>query len=141
MTRSGLRIGEIAEHAGVSVDTIRYYERRKLLPRATRSEGGFRLFTADAIERVRFIKQAQDLGFSLDEIRMLMAGGGAEACRKTRDLLRAKLAETGQRIKALQAFNRTLSRHLRACEDELVRRGGGSNCPVVLELRDKARRR
>ncbi|HYV06100.1 MAG TPA: MerR family transcriptional regulator [Blastocatellia bacterium] len=86
MTRSGLRIGEIAGHAGVSVDTIRYYERRKLLPRATRSEGGFRIFTADAIERVRFIKQAQDQGFSLDEIRMLMAGGGADACRKTRDL-------------------------------------------------------
>ena len=140
MTRSGLRIGEIAEHAGVSVDTIRYYEKRKLLPRATRSEGGFRIFTADAIERVRFIKQAQDQGFSLDEIRMLMAGGGADACRKTKDLLRSKLVETDQRIKALREFNRTLRRHLRACEDELVRRGDASNCPVLLEISDKAKR-
>ena len=138
--QSGLRIGEIAEQAGVSVDTIRYYEKRKLLPRAPRSEGGFRLFTADAIERVRFIKQAQDQGFSLDEICMLMAGGGADACRKTRDLLRSKLAETGKRIKALQVFNRMLTHHLRACEDELVRRGDASNCPVVLEISGKAKR-
>jgi MerR family mercuric resistance operon transcriptional regulator len=56
------------------VDTVRYYERRKLLPRALRSEGGFRLFTADAIERVRFIRQAQDIGFSLNEIRIVRSG-------------------------------------------------------------------
>ncbi len=140
MTRSGLRIGEVAEHAGVSVDTVRYYERRKLLPRALRSEGGFRLFTADAIERVRFIRQAQDIGFSLNEIRMLVAGGGADECRQIRDLLQSKLAETDQRIKELRAFNRTLRRHLRACEDELSRRGEASNCPVVLEISHKARR-
>jgi DNA-binding transcriptional MerR regulator len=126
--------------AGVSVDTLRYYERRKLLPRATRSEGGFRLFTFDAIERVRFIKQAQDIGFSLDEIRMLVTGGGADECRQIRDLLLSKLVETDQRIRALRAFNRTLRRHLRACEDELAKRGDAPNCPVVLEISHKARR-
>ena len=57
VTRSGLRIGEVAQRAGVSVDTIRYYEKRRLLPRAARSEGGFRLFAVEAIERVRHIGQ------------------------------------------------------------------------------------
>src|SRR5260370_29335660 len=71
MAQSEFRIGEIAERAGGSIDTVRYYERRRLLPRASRTQGGFRVFTGDAVERVRFIKQAQELGFSLDEISAL----------------------------------------------------------------------
>jgi DNA-binding transcriptional MerR regulator len=85
MNSSALRIGEVALRAGVSIDTVRYYERRRLLPAAARSEGGFRLFTPDAVDRVRFIKQAQELGFSLDEIGELLATGGAEECRRVRD--------------------------------------------------------
>lgn len=140
MTRSALRIGQVAQRAGVSVDTIRYYERRNLLPRAPRSEGGFRLFAIDAIERVRFIKQAQEMGFSLDEIRALFTGGGAGECRHIRDLLQAKLQEIHQRMKALRAFTRTLSGHLRACEDELERRGAAAKCPVVAEISHTAKR-
>ena len=136
-----LRIGQIAHRAGVSVDTVRYYEKLGLLPRAPRSEGGYRLFAADAIERVRFIKQAQDLGFALDEIRMLMGGGGATECRQTRDLLRSKLEVTNQRVKSLQAFSRALRRHLRACEDELAKRGDASECPVIVEISHAARRK
>jgi len=139
--QSGIRIGEIAQRAGVSVDTIRYYERLKLLPRAPRSEGGYRLFALEDVQRLRFIRQAQDLGFSLNEIRMLMAGGGAVECRQTRDLLRSKLEETNQRMKALAAFSRILSRHLRACEDELAQRGEASNCPVIVEITDSAKRK
>jgi DNA-binding transcriptional MerR regulator len=70
---TGLRIGEVAKRAGVSIDTLRYYERLKLLPRSRRSSGGFRLFAPEHIERVQFIKQAQELGFSLTEIRELFA--------------------------------------------------------------------
>ena len=55
MAQSEIRIGEVAERAGVSIDTVRYYERRRLLPRAPRTQGGFRVFTGDAVERVRFI--------------------------------------------------------------------------------------
>lgn len=139
--QSRLRIGEVAQRAGVSVDTIRYYEKLMLLPRAPRSEAGYRLLSVEAIEHVRFIKQAQDVGFSLDEIRMLMAGGGVDECRQTRDLLRSKLAETNQRIRTLRAFSRTLNRHLRACEDELARRGGASKCPVIVELSHAAKRK
>ncbi len=68
-----LRIGEVAKRAGVTIDTLRYYEKVKLLPTPTRSSGGFRLFAPEHIERVRFIKQAQELGFSLGEIRGLLA--------------------------------------------------------------------
>lgn len=139
--QSGFRIGEAAQRAGVSVDTIRYYERVKLLPPAPRSDGGYRLFAADTIEQVRFIKQAQDLGFSLVEIRMLMSGGGADKCRQTRDLLRSKLEVTNQRIKALSEFKRRLSRHLQACEDELARRGDASRCPVIVEIGQAAQRK
>lgn len=73
----GLRIGEVAKRAGVSIDTLRYYEKVRLLPRPSRSSGGFRLFAPEHVERVRFIKQAQQLGFSLDDIRGLLASGGA----------------------------------------------------------------
>jgi DNA-binding transcriptional MerR regulator len=140
MTRLGLRIGEVAERAGVSVDTIRYYERRSLLPRAPRSDGGFRLFALDTIERLRFIKQAKEMGFSLDEIRMLLTGGGAGECRQMRDLLQSKMQEINKRMRALRAFSRTLSRHLRACEDELARRGAAAICPVVAEIGQAAKR-
>src|SRR5258707_15343419 len=79
------RIGEVAARAAVSVDALRYYERVKLLPRAKRSSGGFRLFGLDAIERVQFIKQAQELGLTLDEIKGLLATGGAEECRRSEE--------------------------------------------------------
>jgi MerR family mercuric resistance operon transcriptional regulator len=124
----------VAQHAGVSIDTIRYYEKLSLLPRAPRSRGGFRLFAGDAIERVRFVKQAQEIGFSLDEIRALLTGGGAGECRQIRDLLHTKLQDVDQRMKALRGFKRVLTRHLRACEEELTRSGDAANCPVVAEI-------
>jgi DNA-binding transcriptional MerR regulator len=140
VTQIWLRIGEVARRAGVSVDAIRYYERRKLLPSPPRSEGGFRLFADEAIERLRFIKQAQDIGFSLDEIRTLLTGGGVTACRQMRDLLQEKLQQTSDRISELQAFKATLSRHLQRCEDELARKGAAAKCPVILEIGQAARR-
>jgi len=118
----------------VSVDTIRYYEKRKLLSSSPRSEGGFRLFAVETVERVRFIKQAQEMAFSLDEIRTLLTGGGVGACRKMRDLLQTKLEQINERMKRLRAFKRTLSRHLQACETELARHGAAANCPVIIEI-------
>src|SRR5260370_32907537 len=124
MAQSEFRIGEIAERAGVSIDTVRYYERRRLLPRASRTQGGFRVFTADAVERVRFIKQDQELGFSLDEISALMTtGGGANECRSVRDLLRAKLAELDERLKTMRDFRGTLDNHRAECESEFESHG------------------
>src|SRR6516165_2794654 len=121
MNSSALRIGEVALRAGVSIDTVRYYERRQLLPAASRTEGGFRLFTMDAVERVCFIKQAQELGFSLGEIGELLATGGAHECRRVRDHLKIKLSAVAERIRLLQDFRKTLARHLVVCERELSR--------------------
>ncbi len=128
---SELQIGEVARRAGVSIDTLRYYERLKLLPRPRRSSGGFRLFASEHIERVKFIKQAQDLGFSLDEIKGLLATGGADECRKVRDLLQRKLTELDDRLKAMKSFRRVLAKHLAACEGELKQHGESACCPVV----------
>ncbi|MFN2494232.1 MAG: MerR family transcriptional regulator, partial [Pyrinomonadaceae bacterium] len=90
---SEIQIGEVAKRSGVSIDTLRYYERLRLLPPTRRSAGGFRLYAPEHVERVQFIKQAQELGFSLDEIKGLLATGGADECRKVRALLKTKLNE------------------------------------------------
>ncbi|MDQ3258418.1 MAG: heavy metal-responsive transcriptional regulator [Acidobacteriota bacterium] len=135
MPRSELQIGEVAARSGVSIDTVRYYERRHLLPRAPRTAGGFRLFPPETVERVHFIKQAQEMGLSLEEVEQLLATrGGVGECRSVRDLLRAKLAELDERMKRMRDFRRTLSRHLAACECELTDHGEAASCPVMEEL-------
>lgn len=102
MAQSEVRIGELASQTGVSIDTVRYYERIGLLARAARTGGGFRRFTPEAAERIRFIKHAQDIGLSLDEIRTLLSvGGGASECLRVSELLQSKLAELDERIKAM----------------------------------------
>src|SRR5215213_9083058 len=131
MSQSELRIGELASRSGVSVDTVRYYERRRLLPGAARTTGGFRLFKPEAVERIRFIKHAQEIGLSLDEIKgLLTAGGGDAECRRVSDLLRVKLAELDERIRAMRKFRRTLAEHLEECEHELSEKGRAAQCPV-----------
>lgn len=139
LEKSELQIGEVANRTGVSVDALRYYERLKLLPAARRSSGGFRQFTSEHVERVRFIKQAQELGFSLEEIKGLLATGGADECRKVRDLIRLKLAELDDRLKAMKGFRRLLARQLSACSEELDQHGELACCPLVVGVqRDKS---
>lgn len=132
MEETKFRIGEVASRTGVSIDALRYYEKRRLLGRAKRSSGGFRLFANDAVERVLFIRQAQELGFSLAEIGDLLATGGAEECREVRDLLQIKLTELDDRLKAMKSFRRILAKHLAACEGELKQHGESACCPVVV---------
>jgi len=136
MEHSALQIGEIAARAGVTIDTVRYYERRRLLARAGRSNGGFRLFKPETVERILFIKQAQEMGFSLDEIRDLLANGGGRAeCQRVHDLLQSKLSELDERMIRMKSFRRTLSRHLAACEEELKEHGSEASCPVVVTIK------
>jgi DNA-binding transcriptional MerR regulator len=80
------------------------------------------------------------MGFSLDEITMLLTGGGIGACEQMRDLLAAKVQEITERMKALRAFARTLGRHLQECEDELARKGSAAKCPVIVEISQVAKR-
>jgi DNA-binding transcriptional MerR regulator len=131
MTQSSIQIGDLAKRGGVTIDTVRFYERRGLLPCAPRSGGGFRLFEPEVGERIRFIKQAQELGLTLDEIKGLLATGGAEECRGVRDLLSKRIGELDCKMTAMKDFRRTLARHLSACERELETQGDSACCPVV----------
>ncbi|MEJ7863026.1 MAG: heavy metal-responsive transcriptional regulator [Pyrinomonadaceae bacterium] len=134
MNGSGLQIGEIATHSGVSVDTVRYYEKLKLLPRAARSGGGYRMFPAEAVERIKFIKQAQEMGFSLDEVKRLFSTGGANQCREVRELLLGKLVELERKINQMRDFKKVLNRHLDECDNELKAHGDQSACPVLITI-------
>ena len=130
----GFRIGEVAERAGVSIDTVRFYERRKLLPRAPRTSGGYRTFSDETVERLIFIKQSQELGFTLEEIGVLLANNGVHECRKVRDLLSVKLIEIDKRLKRLKDFRGTLTKYLAECEDQLSNHPDSADCPVVVEI-------
>lgn len=130
-----LQIGEISKRADVSIDTVRYYEKRKLIHSVSRTYGGFRLFKTHTVEQIKFIKQAQELGFSLDEIKGLLGSGSTEECRKVRDLLEQKIFEVDEQIRKMKSFKKTLSKHLKACDEELEQRGQSANCPAFFEIK------
>lgn len=138
-------IGELAARSGLTPDTLRYYERLGLLPKPHRTGGGFRVYSAETVEWLRFIKQAQTLGFTLREVRDLLGFPGAAGvtrCRRVRDMLRGKLAELETRLAELQAFQRTLCGYLQDCErtlEESERGGGDPRCPVVDTLKTERR--
>jgi len=135
---SALRIGELAEKSGVSRDALRFYERRRLLPAPQRTTGGFRVYPAETIDRLRFIKQAQMVGLTLQEIAALVShrnDSGLRRCRHVRDLLRAKLAEVETKLSELQGFRTTLSEYLTQCNHAVSNSEsvptGDAHCPVI----------
>jgi len=111
-------IGELARAAGVTPQAIRYYERMGLLERPSRLPSGYRLYGADALGRLRFIRAAQSLGFSLREIQELIAlsRAGRSPCARVRAVLREKLQVLDRRIAELRAFRRELAAAVRALE-------------------------
>lgn len=135
MSNLALQIGETAKSAGVSIDTVRYYEKRKLIHSVSRTRGGFRLFKPHTVEQIKFIKQAQEFGFSLDDIKDLLGSGGAEECQQVRDLLQQKAVEVGEQITKMKAFRKTLLRHLKACDKELSQNGDNAHCPTFFEIK------
>ncbi len=135
MSESALQIGEVSKRADVSVDTVRYYEKRKLIHSVSRTYGGFRLFKPHTVEQIKFIKQAQEFGFSLDEIKGLLGSGSSEECRTVRDLLQQKMSEVEQQIKKMKAFRKTLLSHLKTCDAELSEHGQKANCPTFFEIK------
>lgn len=107
-------IGQVAKTAGVSVQAVRYYEQRGLLPAAHRSSTGYRTYGPESVERLRFIKQAQALGFSLDEIREILRlrYEGRSPCGCVRDLLQKRLLAIENEIKQLLHFRQDLRKTL-----------------------------
>lgn len=135
-----LQIGEIAALAEVSVDTVRYYEKLKLLPKAARTNSGYRVFSVETAERIRFIKQAQEMGFTLSEIKQLfVSGGGENQCKSVRDLIQTKLTELEEKMQQMKSFKGFLNRHLVACENELTAHGKAAECPVLTTIEISSR--
>jgi len=135
-----LQIGELAALAEISVDTVRYYEKLKLIPTAARTNSGYRVFSVETADRIRFIKQAQEMGFTLDEIKQLfVSGGGENQCRNVRDLIQVKLTELEDKMRQMKSFKGFLSRHLVACENELDAHGKTASCPVLTTIDIRAK--
>ncbi|GAA5024788.1 MerR family transcriptional regulator [Kitasatospora paranensis] len=128
-----LRTSQVAEAAGVNTQTLRYYERRGLLPEPDRSPGGHRLYDDQAVTVLRVIKAAQRLGFTLDEVAELLESGRHRHGRTVPGLqerARAKLAEVEQRIADLTTIRETLTTALDAGCDDLTRCAGSPCCPI-----------
>jgi len=133
---STMQIGEVAKRASLTVDAIRFYERRRLLPKAGRTSGKFRLYTEDAVERLRFIQQMQGLGFSLKEVGELLQlrERKVEACESVKNLLETKLADVRSKLTDLRQLEAELGADLRKCGRELNHRRRHVPCPCpVLE--------
>ena len=132
---SELRIGQLASAAGVSPDTVRYYERLKLIPRPVRTTGGYRVYSDHDVEQLQFIKRAQSLGLSLDEVKGLLPGrdSGLSECRRVRDLLSIKVAELDAKLAEMHAFRKLLGSYLNECEEALAGNRGDC-CPVLFEI-------
>jgi len=127
-----LTIGQLAQQAHVNRETVRYYERRRLLSRPSRSISGYRVFSDDAVRRLRFIRHAKMLGFSLNEIRELLAlrVDSIDACDRVRVRTQAKLADIDNKIQLLRQMKAALTRLVGACE----RRGKTNDCPILDSL-------
>ena len=128
----GLRIGELSERCGVSTDTVRFYEREGLLPRPRRSASRYRVYGQEDEGRLRFIRRAQALGLTLDDIRELLSLSQARTvgeCRRVAERLRARVAAVDEKLAQLRAFRRELVRNIEKCEKPHADR-----CPVVLDL-------
>jgi len=133
-SRPIFQIGELARRTALSIDAIRFYERRKLLPPASRTAGRFRLYTSDDIERLQFVQRMQCLGFSLEEIKELMRirADKAHPCASVRQFLKTKLADVMVKIRELRQLEAELKTDLSKCNRVLrQQRGKACACPVL----------
>ena len=134
---SGLTIGEIARRAGVGIDTVRYYERSDLLPPPLRRASGYREYAASDVRRLRFIRRAKEIGFTLDEIRDLLAlsTDRERGVRGIKARAEVRLADIESRIRELQRVRRGLKALVAACPGH----GSLEHCPILAALAEDER--
>lgn len=140
-----LKIGDVAKKTGLSIDTIRFYEKQGLLKSPSRSEGGFRLFQEKDIANLRLIRSGQSLGFSLDEIRELLSirNGLSSPCAEVKRLLEQKLTSVREKIAELNSLEGEITTALSECKQTLRRASSKkqANCPVLDVSRSRAVRK
>jgi MerR family mercuric resistance operon transcriptional regulator len=126
-----LAIGTLSKHTGTNVETIRYYERVRLLPTPARSAGGYRLYGTAHLKRLSFIRRARALGFSLEEVRTLLklADERRRPCAEVRVVAEAHLDDVRAKIGDLKTMERVLKETVARCA-----KGKGSHCPVIEAL-------
>ena len=122
-----LTIGTLAREADVKVETIRYYQRRGLLEEPSKPLNGYRRYAPETVKRVRFIKRAQQLGFTLAEVEGLLLLDDGQSCRETRLLAEQKLAVIEQRIADLARMRRLLTGLITECKSG----GRPRSCPII----------
>lgn len=125
----GLTIGQVATRGGVNVETIRYYERQGLIPPPPRHESGYRQYPEDTVNRVRFIKRAQELGFSLKEVAELLSLriGPDATCGDVKKLADVKIAEIEGKIQSLERMRDALTRLVETCDENRQ----AEECPIL----------
>ena len=127
MTPNALTISRLAASAGVHIETVRYYQRRGLLEAPARPPSGVRRYGPSEVARLQFIRRAQAMGFSLDEVAGLLKVEGQRACEQTRLLTEHKLAEVRQRLVALRHLESDLEHMVGDCH----RAAAGEGCPTL----------
>ena len=132
--KTGATIGALAEAAGVNVETIRFYQRKGLMPEPEKPYGSIRRYGAAELARVRFIKSAQRLGFSLEEVGELLKLEDGARCGEARQLAEQKLVDVRQRLTDLQRIESVLAGLVARCS--AVR--GRVNCPLIASLQEEA---
>ena len=131
-----MRSSEVATKAQVNVQTLRYYERRGLLAEPQRTSSGYRVYTPDAVQVVRFVKRAQQLGFTLDDIEDLLhlADGGPDSCQEAKAMARSRIADLQRRIEELAGMRVALARLVDTCDQPRRKR----DCPILHDVQTAA---
>ncbi|MCI0330342.1 MAG: MerR family transcriptional regulator [candidate division Zixibacteria bacterium] len=132
MSKERFRIGEVAREAGVNIQTLRYYERRGLLKKPDRRPSGYREYSPDTVQLIRFIKRAQELGFMLTEIQELLwlRDDHDASCADVRARANAKIADIDHKIDSLCAVRHALQVLVKTC----VHNGSTRECPILESL-------
>lgn len=126
-----LKIGEVSKESGIGIEALRFYERGGLLGKPVRSESNYRLYDEGVLERLAFIKKAQTLGFSLDEIGRIIADArsGASPCDDVREIVRRRLVELDERMREMKRYRKELAETLE--EWDKVGRAPGHICGLI----------
>lgn len=129
---TSLTIGQLASDGGVGVETVRFYERKGLLAEPERRPSGYRKYDEEVVHRLRFIRRAKDLGFTLNEIKDLLSLrlDPTTTCADVKRRAEEKIADIKARIRTLQRMNRALVKVTKACNGS----GGTSECPILESL-------